>query len=63
MPTFALMAGNTVSNLVAADDKVEAETALNCTLIEITAEKPAGIGYIYDPIQDIFIPPIPTEDE
>jgi hypothetical protein len=48
MGTYAMMSGNTVSNVIVADDKEVTEAALNCTLIEYTPENPAGIGWIYD---------------
>jgi len=49
MATFAMMSGNTVSNVIVADDKEATEAALGCTLIEYTPENPAGIGWSYDP--------------
>ena len=58
MATFAMMGGNTVSNVIVADDKEEAEKALGCTLIEYTAENPAGIGWSYDPETGKFEAPI-----
>jgi hypothetical protein len=48
MATYAVMSGNTVSNIVIADDKDDAEKALGVTLIEYTAENPAGIGWTID---------------
>lgn len=60
MPTFAMMGGNVVSNIIMADDKEATEAALNCTLIEYTAENPAGIGWIYDEETGKFNPPPPT---
>jgi hypothetical protein len=30
--------------------------------VEYTDDKPAGIGYTYDPVRDAFIPPRPTPD-
>lgn len=57
MATYALMAGNTVGNIIVADDKTDAENALRCTLIEITPENPAGIGWTYDQETDTFSPP------
>jgi hypothetical protein len=60
MPTFAMMGGNTVSNIIMADDKEATEAALNCTLIEYTTENPAGIGWTYDEETGKFSPPPPT---
>lgn len=61
MPTFAMMSGNTVSNIIMADDKEATETALHCTLIEYTPENPAGIGWTYDPETGRFVPPVEEE--
>lgn len=43
-----MMSGNTVSNVVVADDKAATEEALGCILVEYTAENPAGIGWTLD---------------
>jgi hypothetical protein len=48
MATFAMMSGNTVSNVIVADDKAATEAALGCVLVEYTQENPAGIGWILD---------------
>ena len=48
MATYAMMSGNTVSNVIVADNKEDAEKALGCTLVEYTAENPAGIGLTLD---------------
>lgn len=61
MPTFAMMSGNSVSNIVMADDKEATEAALNCTLIEYTADNPAGIGYTYDEETGRFVAPVVEE--
>jgi len=58
MATFAMMSGNSVSNVIVADNKEATEAALNCTLVEITAENPAGIGWSYDPETGKFEAPI-----
>jgi uncharacterized protein YbjT (DUF2867 family) len=62
MATYAMMSGNTVSNVIVADDKEATEAALNCTLIEYTAENPAGIGWSYDPETGKFAAPIVEEE-
>lgn len=62
MATYAVMSGNTVSNIIVADDKDDAEQALRCTLVEYTAENPAGIGWIYDPETGRFSEP-PADEE
>jgi hypothetical protein len=48
MATFAMMSGNTVSNIIVADDKEATEAALRCVLVEYTAENPAGVGWTMD---------------
>jgi hypothetical protein len=62
MATYAMMAGNSVSNIIVADDKEATEAALHCTLIEITPENSGGIGWTYDPETGKFIAP-PVEEE
>ena len=61
MPTFAMMSGNTVDNIIMADDKEATEAALRCTLIEFTPENPAGIGWSYDPETGVFTEPVEAE--
>ena len=63
MATYAMMAGNSVTNIIMADDKEATEAALNCTLIEYTPENPAGIGWTYDPETGKFNPPVTDEPE
>jgi len=62
MPTFAMMSGDTVDNIIMADDKEATEQALRCTLIEFTPDNPAGIGYIYDAETGKFNPPVVEEE-
>lgn len=45
MGIYAMMSGNTVGNIIVADDKEITEQALGCILIEITPDNPAGIGW------------------
>jgi hypothetical protein len=40
-----MMSGNSVSNVIVADNKEATEAALNCVLIEITSDNPGGIGW------------------
>jgi hypothetical protein len=61
MANYAMMSGNSVSNIIVADDKEATEAALNCTLIEITAENPAGMGWTYDFETGKFNPPVVEE--
>lgn len=48
MAIYALMNENVVQNIIVADNKKATEKALNCTLIEISNENPASVGWIYD---------------
>ena len=48
MATYAMMSGNTVANIIVADDKAAAEAALGCALVEYTAENYAAIGFTLD---------------
>ena len=61
MATFAMMSGNTVDNIIVADDKQATEEALRCTLIEFTEDNPAGIGWSYDPETGKFVAPVIEE--
>lgn len=63
MATYAMMSGNSVSNIIVAEDKEATEAALGCTLIEYTSENPAGIGWIYDPETGKFNAPVTDEPE
>lgn len=58
MGNYAMMSGNTVENIIVADDKETTEKVLHCKLIEFTTENPAGIGWIYDEATGRFNPPI-----
>ena len=53
-----MMSGNSVDNIVMADDKEATEAALRCTLIEFTSDNPAGIGWVYDEVTGTFSAPI-----
>lgn len=61
MPTYAMMSGDTVTNVIVADDKEATEAALKTTLIECTAENPASAGWTYDPETGRFIEPVVEE--
>lgn len=63
MATYAMMNGNFVSNIIVADNKKLTETALNCVLIEVTDENPAGIGWWYNYEIGTFVPPQIEEEE
>lgn len=62
MATFAVMAGNTVSNVIVTDDKEKAETDLGVILVEYTGENPAGIGWVLDQATGKFSPPIVLDE-
>jgi hypothetical protein len=55
------MSGNTVINVIVADNKEDTEIALGVILVEYTPENPAGIGWIYDSETKKFN--IPEESE
>ena len=58
MATFAVITGNTVSNVIVCDSKEVAEQITNTTCIEYTDENPAGIGWTYDETTGTFSAPI-----
>ena len=60
MATYAMMSGNTVSNVIVADNKEDAEKALSCVLVEYTSENHAGIGWTMDE-DGKFHPPVVEE--
>jgi len=62
MATFAVMGGNTVSTVIVADNKEQAEQELGVVLIEYTPENPAGIGWTYDESTGKFSAPIVEEE-
>lgn len=57
MPNFAVMNGNTVSNVIVADSKEIAEKIVG-SVIEYTDTNPAGIGWTYDEATGVFTPPV-----
>jgi len=57
MATYAVMSGNTVSNIIVADNKEEASMVMGAELIEYTSENPAGIDWTYDQETGKFNPP------
>lgn len=63
MANYAMMSGNSVSNIIMADDKEATEAALGCTLIEYTPDNPAGIGWTYDPETGKFTAPLQPDEE
>jgi len=61
MATYAVMNGNSVSNVIVADDKEDAARVMGAELIEYTPENPAGIGWTYDHETGLFSAPEPVE--
>ena len=61
MATYAVMSGNSVSNVIVADDKEDASKVMGAELIEYTSENPAGIGWTYDKETGKFILPVIEE--
>lgn len=61
MANYAVLSGNTVSNIIVADDKETAEAATNATCIEYTLENSAAIGWIYDEVTGKFTNPEQAE--
>jgi carbonic anhydrase len=64
MATFAVINKKdetlyTVINVIVTDNKEQAESDLNVTLVEYTPENPAAIGWDFDGTN--FIPPISEE--
>ena len=55
MSTFAVMSGNSVINVIIADNKEIAEETTNAICIEYDETNPSGIGWQYD--GEKFIPP------
>lgn len=65
MPNFAMIVGDTVDSVIVADDKEATEAALNCVLVEVTDENPAGSRWKYDAETGKFNPPVieePSQD-
>jgi hypothetical protein len=61
MANFAIITGNIVSNIIVADTKEIAEQITGANCIEYTGENPVGIGYVYDPVEDVFTYPAVSE--
>ena len=58
MKSYAVIKGNIVTNVIIAENKENVEASLNCVLVEISTENPAGIGWSYDKEQNKFNQPI-----
>ena len=57
MATYAVMSGNTVINIIIAENKEEASMIMGAELIEYTSENSAGTDWIYDRETGKFNPP------
>jgi len=53
-----MISGNSVSNIIMADDKEATEAALRCTLVEITPNNPGGIGWTIGEDGKFIAPPV-----
>lgn len=61
MKIFAVITGQSVSNLIVADSIENAELATNSKCVEIPENSSVGIGYEY--IDEQFVAPPKIEDE
>jgi len=59
MATWAVINGNSVSNIIVADTKEVAEAVTNAICVEYTESNPAGIGWTWDGKK--FIAPTPAD--
>jgi hypothetical protein len=57
MPNYAVVSGNTVTNIIVADTKEIAKEATNATCVEYTVNNPASIGWVYDEVSETFTNP------
>jgi hypothetical protein len=58
MPKYlAKIENGEVTQVIVCDSIAWAETNLGGTWIETSTERPAGIGYKYDPVTKTFTPP------
>lgn len=59
MPSYGVIKGDAVVNVIVADSKEDAELLTNSTCVEYTSESPLGVGWIKN--QDTFIDPTKVE--
>jgi len=59
MGNYVMIEGSIATNIIVADDKEKVESALNCTLVELTDDLQYQIGWIWDGTQ--FTDPNPEE--
>lgn len=57
MATFAVMSGNQVGNLIAADTLADAELVTRSTCIEYTDHTTVGLNWTYDETTGQFTDP------
>ena len=48
MATYAVISGDTVTNVIVADTQADAELATGATCVEYTNSNRAGIGWTWD---------------
>ena len=60
MANFAILSGNSVSNIIVADNEktAVAVSPKGVTVIEYTTENPAGIGWSYNESTKKFVQPV-----
>ena len=60
MATFAILTGNSVTQVIVADDQATAlaVSPKGVVAIEYTAENPAGIGWSYNESTKKFVQPV-----
>ena len=59
MANYAVISGTTVTNVIVAETKEDAELVTQSECIEYTDENPAGIGYTY--ADGVFTAPVVEE--
>lgn len=59
MANYAVISGATVTNVIVAETKEDAELVTQSECIEYTDENPAGIGYTY--ADGVFTAPVVEE--
>jgi len=62
MPSYAVLNGNTVENLIMAETLEIAQAVTKTTCVEYVTPPYVGIGYIYNPTTNTFSAPV-TESQ
>ena len=62
MATYAVISGDTVTNVIVADTQADAELVTGATCVEYTDSNPAGIGWTWDgtTFTAPVVPEVPT---